>query len=355
MLSLTRSSADLMSSFLLKWAMPITATCSASASSLSGVRTPRTSADCRLSTLPMPRYALTGSMMTSTTLPIRSIALRKRRRSVTRLNVLSSPPMRALVTRWTCLGSAPAATNRGKTVSRAPSSALNQITLPCGAVPSSHGSAIAAVTAAAMKAAICPLPMSGRPATNPNLPLAKRPGHSQSTPHISKFAAVAITSSSLSSVHSSPVSSPARLRCSLPLLSDARRGCTRPALAPLSTVAHGCCAVFCYEAARFGGGKQALADLVCLLIKLTASYELEQIEGGAIERVVTPAVLRHGGELVALVAQCGAAVDRAADGRWQQRRRGGLPIGIALDRLPAGCGHDLAGLGDEAPRQRLID
>src|SRR5262249_49340006 len=87
--------------------------------------------------------------------------------------------------------------------SRASSSALNQITLPCGAMPSSHGSSAPAVTAAAMKAAICPLPMSGKPAINPILPKAKRSGHSQSTPRISRPAALLITS--LSS------------RCALPL------------------------------------------------------------------------------------------------------------------------------------------
>ena len=122
---------------------------------------------------------------------------------MTRLKVLSTPPTRAPLTKWTRLGSARAAIKRGRTVSRSPSSALNQITLPCGALPSSHGSAIKAVTDAAMKAAICPLPMSGKPAISPNLPLAKRPGHSQSTPRISRSAALLITS--LSSRYAFPL------------------------------------------------------------------------------------------------------------------------------------------------------
>src|SRR6516165_8528967 len=138
MLSLTRSSADLISSFLLKWAIPTTAMWSSSAMSLSGVSTPRTSVAERPSTLPTPRYALTGSMITSTTLPMRSIALRRSRRSVTRLKVLSTPPTRAPLTKWTRLGSARAAIERGRTVSRSPSSALNQITLPCGALSLAH-------------------------------------------------------------------------------------------------------------------------------------------------------------------------------------------------------------------------
>src|SRR5262245_25287415 len=54
MLSLTRSNADLTSSFLLKWAIPVTEMCSSSASSLSGVRMLRTSVAERLSTLPIP-------------------------------------------------------------------------------------------------------------------------------------------------------------------------------------------------------------------------------------------------------------------------------------------------------------
>src|SRR5262249_43503883 len=46
------------------------------------------------------------------------------------------------------------------------------------------------------KEAICPLPMSGMPAISPNLPLAKRPGHNHSMPHISRSAAFTLTSSS---------------------------------------------------------------------------------------------------------------------------------------------------------------
>src|SRR5262249_14948916 len=91
MLSETRSNADLTSSFLLKCEIPITATLSSSAMSLSGVSTPRTSVADRPSTLPIPRYALIGSIMTSTTLPMRPIAFRSRGKSVTRLKCLSSP------------------------------------------------------------------------------------------------------------------------------------------------------------------------------------------------------------------------------------------------------------------------
>src|SRR5262249_15025710 len=92
-----------------------------------------------------------------------------------------------------------------------------------------------------------------------------------------------------------------------------------------------------------------------------------QVERGAVERIVAAAVLGHGGELVALAPERGAAVDGAA------RRLGagfvthvaigfgfavrlavvlGLTLGADLD--PSRALHDLAGFGDEAARQLLV-
>src|SRR5262245_66439408 len=105
------------------------------------------------------------------------------------------------------------------------------------------------------------------------------------------------------------------------------------------------------EAVGFGRSKQTLAHLV--LVEATAGHQLEQVEGGMVERVVAAAVLRHGSERSAFVLERGAVVDRVEIGalRWRRWCAGlavRLAIGLAADLDPAGAPHDLAGLVDEA-------
>src|SRR5262249_7007228 len=95
--------------------------------------------------------------------------------------------------------SASAATRRGITVSSISSSAVNQITLPCGAVPSLHGHTLPFVHLAIMSALVRPLPLSGRPPTSPSFPSAKRPGQDQRTARTENFEALVVSSSGLSS------------------------------------------------------------------------------------------------------------------------------------------------------------
>src|SRR5262249_47298387 len=89
-----------------------------------------------------------------------------------------------------------------------------------------------------------------------------------------------------------------------------QRACLRAALDGGS---HRRFAVLGHEAACFGGGKQALPDLVLFFAEFTASHELEETKGGNVERIVAPAILGQGGKLATLIPKSGAAVDRASE------------------------------------------
>src|SRR5262249_8275328 len=117
-------------------------------------------------------------------------------------------------------------------------------------------------------------------------------------------------------------------------------------------------AVFRDQAAFLGGGEQVIAHLVLLFVELAAGHELENAERGAVERVVSAAVLLHDSNLGAFVPQRRAAVDRTTTRLLCLRFAAGLAIGLAVgfpaQLAPTRAPHDLARLGDEATSQRFI-
>src|SRR5262249_28419476 len=121
---------------------------------------------------------------------------------------------------------------------------------------------------------------------------------------------------------------------------------------------HRCCAVLVDEATGFSCSERTPAHFV--LREAAARHQLEQVEGGTVERFVAAAVLSHGGERGAFVLERGAVVDRVAVGAL--RRRGWcadlavrLAVGLAANLDPAGALHDLACLGDKAMCQWFVN
>src|SRR5262249_47474178 len=102
-----------------------------------------------------------------------------------------------------------------------------------------------------------------------------------------------------------------------------------------------------------------------VFVETAGGHQLEEVKGGTVERVVATAIRRHDRESGTFVFERGAVIYRVGpsiDFRLDLNSWFGLAVrfvllrpAVGVDLNPASAPHDLAGFGDDAPRQRLVD